>query len=57
VVDQLGYAFSKETLAARYGKAPATVSVADTARYLVHLVRAHRGSLLRRLVGYSDRLS
>ncbi len=57
VVDQLRCAFSKETLAARYGKAPATVSVADTARYLVHLVRAHRGSLLRRLVGYSDRLS
>lgn len=57
VVDQLRYAFSKETLGARYGKAPATVSVADGARYLVHLVRAHRGSLLRRLVGYSDRLS
>jgi hypothetical protein len=57
VVDQLRYAFSKETLGARYGKAPATVSVADGARYLIHLLRTHRGSLLRRLVGYSDRLS
>ena len=57
VVDQLHYAFSKDTLAARYGKAPANISVADGARYLVHLVRTHRGGLLRRLVGYGDRLS
>jgi hypothetical protein len=57
VIDQLRYAFSKETLGARYGKAPAAVSVADGARYLIHLLRTHRGSLLRRLVGYSDRLS
>src|SRR5690349_5627261 len=57
VVDQFCYAFARETLAARYGKAPANISVADGARYLVHLLRSHRGGLLRRLVGYRDRPS
>ena len=57
VIDQLRYAFSKDALAARYGKAAANISVADGARYLVHLVRTHRGGLLRRLVGYRNRLS
>ncbi len=57
VVDQLRYSFAKDMLAARYGKAPANISIADGARYLVHLVRTHRGRLLRRLVGCRDRPS
>lgn len=57
IVDQLRHSFSKDTLGARYGKAPADVSVADGARHAVHLLRKHRGRLLRRLIGYGDRLS
>jgi len=57
VMDQLRYSFSKDTLAARYGKAPEKISVADGGRYLLALLRQHRGSLLRRLVGHQDRLS
>jgi Uncharacterised nucleotidyltransferase len=57
VVDQLRYAFSKDILAARYGKAPERISVADGGRYLLALLRQHRGNLLRRLVGHHDRLS
>jgi hypothetical protein len=57
VIDQLRHSFAKDTLAARYSKAPANISVADRARYLVHLLREHRGAVLRRLVSHSDRLS
>ncbi len=57
VVDQLRYALSKATLAARYGKAPENISVADGVRYLMQLLRQHRGNLLRRFVGHQDRLS
>lgn len=57
VLDQFRHSFAKDTLAARYRKAPANISVADRVRYLVHLLREHRGALLRRLVGQSDRLS
>ncbi len=57
VVDQLRYSFAKDMLAARYGKAPAHISIADGARYLAHLLRTHRGRVLRRLVGYRDRPS
>ncbi len=57
VVDQLRYSFSKDMLAARYGKAPETISLADAGRYLLVLLRQHRGNLLRRLVGQHDRLS
>jgi putative nucleotidyltransferase-like protein len=57
VVDQLRYALSKDTLAARYGKAPEQISLADAGRYLIRLLRQHRGSLLRRLAGHQDRLS
>jgi hypothetical protein len=57
VVDQLRHSFAKDTLAAHYGKAPANISVTDGARYLAHLLRTHRGRLLRRLVGYRDRPS
>jgi hypothetical protein len=57
VVDQLRYAFSKPMLAARYGKAPEAISARDGARYLLRLLRQHRGRLLRRLVGHQDRLS
>ncbi len=57
VASQLGFAFSRETLAARFGKTPSGVSVADGARYFVQLLRTHRGGLLRRLLGNGDRLS
>jgi Uncharacterised nucleotidyltransferase len=57
ILDQLRYSFSKDTLGAHYGKTPATVSVADGARYAIYLIRTHRGRLLRRLIGYRDRLS
>jgi hypothetical protein len=57
VADQLRYSFSKATLAARYGKAPEHISVADGMRYLMQLLRQHRGTLLRRFVGHHDRLS
>ena len=57
VVDQLRCAFARDTLAARYGKPADQISVADAARYLRHLLRQHRGRLLRRLAGRSDSLS
>jgi hypothetical protein len=57
IVDQLRCSFSKDSLGARYGKAPATVSVVDAARHAVHLLRVYRGRWLRRLIGYGDRLS
>lgn len=57
VASQLGFAFSRETLAARFGKAPSGVSTADSARYLMQLFRTHRGGLLRRLLGNGDRLT
>jgi hypothetical protein len=57
IADQLRHSFSKDTLGARYGKASADVSVADRARHAVQLLRRHRGRLLRRLIGYDDRLS
>jgi hypothetical protein len=57
IADQLRFSFARETLALRYGKPPSRVSLVDAGRYLVHLLRQHRGRALRRLTGYRDRLS
>jgi hypothetical protein len=57
VADQLRLSFTRESLALRYGLAPSQVSARDAASYAMHLLRHHRGRVLRRLTGYRDRLS
>lgn len=57
IADQLRFSFSRDMLAVRYGKATNEISAVDAARYLIHLVRSHRGRLLRRLIGHRDRPS
>jgi Uncharacterised nucleotidyltransferase len=54
IADQLRFSFARETLAMRYGKPAAEVSLGDAGRYATQLVRLHRGRWLRRLMGHPD---
>jgi DNA-binding transcriptional ArsR family regulator len=54
IADQLRFSFARETLAMRYGKPVARVSLADAGKHATELVRLHRGRWLRRLMGHPD---
>jgi hypothetical protein len=56
LADQLGFAFSRETLAVRYRIEQEQVSLGTVSRHLRFLVRHYRGRMLGRLFGERDRL-
>lgn len=51
VDDELRVSFARESLAERYGLAPADISLTHVGRYLRELAQRHRGGVLRRLTG------
>jgi hypothetical protein len=44
-------------LGRRYSKPASSISVTDATIYLVQLIRAHHGQILKRLMGERDRPS
>jgi hypothetical protein len=57
IADQLRFSFAPETLGRRYSKPASSISVTDATIYLVQLIRAHHGQILKRLMGERDRPS
>jgi hypothetical protein len=57
IVDQLRFSFARETLAMRYGKPAARVTLVDAGRHAMNLLTLHRGRWLRRLLGHPNRPS
>lgn len=57
LADQLRFGFSRETMAVRYGSPEQAMSLSSLARHLAFLARYHRGRILGRITGRSDRLS
>jgi len=57
LLDQLGFGFSRKTMAVRYGVDADAVSVSTYGRHLQFLLQRYRGRVWQRLTGRGDRLS